>query len=136
MRLPRIGRRGIAASELAVIAPLLLVLLAGVHDVANRIQVSLQLESAVQTGAQQALATPGNLTAIRNAVIAASPGLTTAEVPMPRLTCECAGAASTCGSSCPSGESRYITLTAQRNLTPLLISSLSSGSGHAVVQIR
>jgi Flp pilus assembly protein TadG len=136
MRLPSIGRRGVAAAELAIISPLLLLMLAGAYDIANVIQASLQLESAVRIGAQQALSTPGDMEAVRSAVIAAAPGLTTAEVSQPTLACECAGVSAVCGTACAAGEARYVTLAARRSLTPLLISSMSSGSGHAVVRIR
>jgi hypothetical protein len=129
-------RRGIAASELAVLAPLLFLLLAGAHDIASSALASLRLETAVRAGAQQALATPGDLGAVRDAVIAAAPGLTTAEVPVPVLACECAGASITCGASCPTGEQRFLTITAQRSLSPLLLPGLSSGAGHAVVRLR
>jgi Flp pilus assembly protein TadG len=136
MRLPKIGRRGIAASEFAVLAPVLILLLLGVHDVANSFYTSIQLESAVRVGAQQAIATPGNLDAMRNAIIAAAPGLTTADVPLPAVSCECQGVVAPCGGTCSAGEARYVTLTARRDLTPLLFSSFSSGSGHAVVRLR
>jgi TadE-like protein len=136
MHMPSIGRRGVAASEFAILAPVLVLLLLGTKDVASSVQTSLQLESAVRIGAQQAIATPGDLNAMRSAIIAAAPGLTNAEVPLPAFSCECEGVAITCGGTCSAGEARYVTLTARRNLTPLLISSLSSGSGHAVVRLR
>jgi hypothetical protein len=129
-------RRGVAASEFAMVAPLLLLLVAVAHDVANSALASIRLETAVRAGAQQAMATPADMDAVRNAVIAAASGLTAAEVPQPVLACECAGAAAACGAPCPAGEARWVTITARSALTPLLLSSLSSGVGNAVVRVR
>jgi Flp pilus assembly protein TadG len=129
-------RRGIAASEFAVLAPALLLIFAAAHDVASSALASIRLETAVRAGAQQAMATPADMGAIRNAVLAAAPGLTAAEVPAPVLACECAGAAAACGAPCPGGEARYVTITARRTLTPLLLTSFASGTGHAVIRVR
>jgi Flp pilus assembly protein TadG len=119
-----------------VVAPVLLLLLAAAHDVASSALASIRLETAVRAGAQQAMATPADMGAIRNAVIAAAPGLTAASVPEPVLSCECAGAGAGCGTPCPGGEARYVTITARSTLKPLLLPSLGEGTGHAVVRVR
>ncbi len=131
--LRRIGRRGASAVEFALVAPVLLLLLAGTYDAANAIQLSLRLERAARAGAQYALADPGNATAIRDVVIQAWPELTVAEV---SVACGCGAAAAACGTACPPGVSRTVTVTAERSLSPLLLQDFSKGSGHAVVRLR
>ena len=131
-----LDRRGVAASELALLAPVLLALVASTYDVANVAIHSTRLEGAVRVGAQQALATPGDLNAVRAAIIAAAPDLTAANVPIPALSCECAGVVVTCGSTCASGEQRFLTLTAERTLSPMLIAQLNKATGNAVVRLQ
>lgn len=129
-------RRGIAASELAVVAPFLVLLLFGTHDVAQVMQASVRLERAARTGAQFALANPQDLSGVRSAVLSAATGLTNANVPMPVQSCECANTAVACTATCPSGLIRIITVSATQPLTPLLLSDRNSGVGSAVVRLR
>jgi Flp pilus assembly protein TadG len=129
-------RRGVSASEFAVAAPVLVLLLLGAYDVANVIQLSLRLERAARAGAGYAVVNPSNLAAVQSAVIAAWPSLTSAEVPLPVLACECAGAAAACTATCASGLVKTITITARRSVSPLLLSGMSEGTGSAVVRIR
>jgi len=82
MRIPilrDLGRRGVAATELALMTPILLISLFGVVDVSNSVQTSIRLENAVQSGARYALANSSALSAVRSAVIAAWPQLTTTD---------------------------------------------------------
>lgn len=132
----RLRRLGIATTELAVLAPILALLLFGTHDVAQVMLTSLRLERAARTGAQFALAKPQDLTAVRNAVLAAAPGLTLANVPMPVQSCECASSPASCSATCPGGLVRVITVVATQTLTPLLLTNRTQGVGNAVVRLR
>jgi hypothetical protein len=132
----RIGRRGIAATEFALVAPVLLLLLLGTFDAANLLQTSIRLERATRAGAQLATADSSNMTAIRNQVIAAWPELTQEDVPLPVLACECAGIAMACGESCAGDLVQTITVTAQRSLSPYLLPTMSMGRSSAVVRLR
>jgi hypothetical protein len=134
--LPRLGRRGIAAAEFAVAAPVLLLAILAAHDVANQMQTSIRLERAARAGAQQAAADASDLAAIRARVIAAWPELTEAEVPLPVLACECAGAVVACNLPCPGGATRVLTVSASRPLVPHLLRDLNRGTGHAVLRLR
>lgn len=131
-----LGRRGVAAAELALLAPVLVMLLLAVHDVANAMQISIRLERAARAGAQYAVANSSDLTAVRNAVIAAWPALTGNDVPLPVLACQCAATPVACTASCPSGLVQTITVRATRSLSPLLLTSRSEGVGHAVVRLQ
>ncbi|MFC7478328.1 TadE family protein [Dankookia sp. GCM10030260] len=134
--LRRIGHHGIAATEFAVVAPVLLLLLLGSFDIANLVQTSIRLERAARAGAQFATASATDMEAIRGRVIAAWPELTMADVPTPALACECSGVTVACSETCAGGVVRIITVTAQRSLSPYLLQAASLGRGSAVVRLR
>jgi hypothetical protein len=130
------GRRGIAAVEFAVVAPVLLLAILAARDVTNQVQTSIRLERAARAGAFHAAADPSDLAAIRARVIAAWPELTEADVPLPVLACECAASPVACDLPCPSGATRLLTVTARRTLVPHVLTSLTLGTGHAVLRLR
>ena len=131
-----LGRRGVAATELALITPILLIFMFGVIDVSNSVQTSIRLENAVQSGARYALASSSDMNAVRSAVIAAWPQLTTTDVPLPVLSCEFAGTVVACTASSAGGLVRIVTIKATRPLSPLLITTLSRSTGNAVVRVQ
>ncbi|SDB74470.1 TadE/TadG family type IV pilus assembly protein [Belnapia rosea] len=132
----KLGSRGVAASELAVMAPVLLLLFVGTADVANLIQTNIRLDRAVQAGAQYAAGNETDLAGIQAQVMAAWPELTAADVPLPILACECAGTAIACDQACPSGLVQTVAISAQRSLSPQLLTGFGRGTGRAVVRIR
>jgi Flp pilus assembly protein TadG len=136
MACPRIGRRGIAAAELALVAPVLMTLMLCVHDLADGFQVSIRLERAARAGAQVAMSGTTDLAAVQSAVISAWPALSTNDVPLPVLSCECGTSAVSCTATCASGMIRTVTVRATRNLSPLLLKSYSQGVGHAVARLN
>jgi hypothetical protein len=69
-------------------------------------------------------------------VIAAWPDLTTANVPLPRLACECASATASCTQTCAGGLVQTVTVTAQRSLSPIILHNFSTSQGSAVVRLR
>jgi len=132
----RVGCRGTSALEFALVAPVLALLLFGAYDIANVVQVSIRLERAARAGAQYAMANPSDMEAVRARVIAAWPELTTADVPLPVLACECASTEVSCTQTCGTGLVRTVTVTASRSLSPLLLKDLVRGQGSAVVRLR
>lgn len=132
----RLGRRGIAAAEFALLAPVLLMVLLAGSDAATAVQTSIALERAVRSAAQYAAFDSSDMAAIQARVIAAWPVLTTADVPLPTVGCECAGTATACTASCASGLAKTVTITAQRHLGTYLLPAMALGSGHAVVRLR
>lgn len=134
--LRKIGCRGVAAAEFALVAPVLILLVLGTFDVATMVQTSIRLERAARAGAQYAVANSSDMAAVQAQVIAAWPELTTANVPLPVLACECAGTVVACTQTCPGGLVQTVTVTAQRTLTPHLLQAFSQGTGSAVVRLR
>lgn len=132
----RIGRRGIAATELAMVAPVLITLMLCVHDLANGFQVSIRLERAARAGAQVAVSGTNDLEAVRSAVFAAWRELREEDVPQPVLRCECGASPVSCTATCASGLIRTVTVSATRPLNPLLLRSYSHGVGHAVARLN
>ena len=132
--LRRLGCRGVSAAEFALAAPVLVLLAFGTFDVANAIQLSLRLERAARAGAQHAMANASDETAIRTAVIQAWPALTATEV---SVGCDCDGSRmASCSASCASGSAQTVTITAQRSLSPLLLRTMTQGTGSAVIRLR
>lgn len=129
-------RRAIAASELALVAPVLILLLLSTFDVANSVQTSLRLERAARAGAQYAIANSADMEAIRSRVIADWPELTTSEVPLPVLACTCANVTALCTATCAGGMVKTITITAKRTVTGFLLTSLPQPKGDAVVRLQ
>lgn len=134
--LRKLGQGGIAATEFALVAPVLLLFLLGTFDVANLVQTSIRLERAARAGAQFAAADASDMAAIRAQVIAAWPELTEADVPLPTLTCECAGVPAACTAACAGDFVQLVTIRAQRSITPYILQNMTSGRGSAVVRLR
>ena len=131
-----IDNRGVAAAEFALVAPVLVLLMLGCLDIGNYMQTSIRLERAARAGAQYAAANNSDLVAIRERVIAAWPELTTADVPLPTLSCECAATVTACTQACPGGLMQTITVTARRVLTTHLLPAAAQATGNAVLRLR
>ena len=111
-------RRGIATIEFALIAPLILLLLAGILDYTMLLRTAIVAADAARAGAQYgslSAANAANLTGIQTAALAAAPdirGLTATAA----KSCQCSnGSVVNCGTgSCPSGPVRtYVQVTVQ-----------------------
>lgn len=119
-------RRGVAALELALLAPVLLLLLMGIFDVGQLTYTSMQVTAAAHAGAQYVYANGCSSTqGISTAVTSATPLAVSAN---PSPVCPvyyCANgsalASSTSGATCPSGEvaGTYATVSAQAPFTPI-----------------
>jgi Flp pilus assembly protein TadG len=83
-------RSGVSAVEFGVIAPVMIVLFAGLVDVAGAMQQTIRLENAARAGAQYAMSFPENTAGIMTATAAAvgGTGATVAVVP---AYCACPG---------------------------------------------
>ena len=143
------AERGDAVLEFALASPLLVALLVPVADLGIAYSEQIQVEQAVQAGAQYAIFHPWNSSsarAISNAVLAASTLSTIAASPAPAQTCGCpsgsAVAAASCGSICTDGQSAgyYVTVNAQAPYTsPMPYSMLGSSvilTAQSTVRIR
>jgi Flp pilus assembly protein TadG len=117
-------------------APLLLTFMLGTVDISNSVQTAIRLERAARAGAQYAVADASDMAAVRNSVIAAWPELTTTDVPLPVLSCECASVGVACTASCAGGLVRIVTVTASRALSPMLLTTLTRSTGNAVARLQ
>jgi Flp pilus assembly protein TadG len=104
-------------------------------DLGTAIDRSIRLENAARTGAQYATRAPDDTAgaqAVALAALTAIPGWGSASVTVSAAACECLGAngagagspsAGACGTSCPNGQARYITVTATRPFVPIFPTS-------------
>lgn len=113
-------RDGSIAVEVALAAPVLLILLAGMADFGRAIMAESRLKSAIRAGLEYAQANSGNSAGII-AVVRTAAGDTDLSVAS-ALVCECAnGAAAQCGSTCADGltPGGYVVITATQPFTPI-----------------
>jgi Flp pilus assembly protein TadG len=91
------NRRGIAALEFALIAPVLLLLLFTVYDVTNAMTRTSKLQMAARVAGQYALAMPMDSAGIASTALAQLPGWTNVTVASTAMSCRCDnGAAANC----------------------------------------
>jgi Flp pilus assembly protein TadG len=100
------SRRGAAAVEFALLAPIVAAVLAGVANYGMAMFEKMQLESAARAGAQMAITARTGTAAIEDAVInATSLSLTSSNITLTE-SCWCAdsSATATCGVTCGDGD--------------------------------
>ena len=109
--------RGIAALEMAVVAPVLLVLLAVSIDFGRFFSQSLELTNAVKAGAQYAFTDSGSEARIDGVIRDALPDHLQAATR--QVTCYCGAPTNVvaCSYACPDGSARTMTLRAEVNFT-------------------
>lgn len=139
-------RRGVSAIEFGVVVPIIGIIILGTYDLGNLVQQRMKLADAVRAGGQYAMSYPTSTSGIRAAVTAALPaGWTGVTVGSPTTTCACwsAGGGETAASCaadpvCPAGQvtERFVTLTASRTYTPLLLVSFTSVSANYVARVQ
>jgi len=116
---------GISAVEMALVAPVLMIIFLGLIDYGIAIFNKLELTSSVRSGAQYALINSTNMTAIQTTVINSS-NLNPANlvVSMPYVTCECSNGTvdATCLVVCPAGVLRhYVVIDATYTYVPFFL---------------
>ncbi|MDA8233114.1 MAG: pilus assembly protein [Magnetospirillum sp.] len=114
-------RRGVAAVEFALAAPILLVLVLGLADFGMATNERMRLTSAARAGAQYAMGNPTDSAGTRQATLAAANGLNSGTVSV-TLSCGCNdGSTITCGGTCPtSAPWTYVTVTVAENYALLV----------------
>jgi hypothetical protein len=100
-----LDRRGVAASEFALIAPVLVLLMVSMVDLANAMWRTSRLEMAARAGAQYAFARPEDAAGITARVLGQLTGWTGVSVAPTTMVCKCDdGVAADCTTgSCPVG---------------------------------
>ena len=119
-------RKGVAALELALLAPVLLLLLMGIFDVGQLTYTDMQVNAAANAGAQYVYSngcasTQGIATAVTSATILSVTANPSPVCPVYYCATNGALVSSTSGATCPSGEKAgaYATVSAQAAFTPV-----------------
>jgi Flp pilus assembly protein TadG len=118
---------GLAAVELALLAPILIVVAVCTAELGMGVYRKMQVENAAQAGAAYAAVRGFNAAAIETAVAAANPSVAIAATPAPRQFCGCATGVAieevACSASCDSGlgAGTYAQVSAQGSYTPHLL---------------
>jgi Flp pilus assembly protein TadG len=137
MRLFRLRRRnGTASIELALLVPVLAAVLVGMFDWGLAIEQRIRLQTAARAGAQQALRTPGDTTAIAAAVRAAAPDLGEMSVSPSAIWCECGTTATACTSSCNSGLARFVRVSVSHPYSPITPAGPTSVSANVTLRLQ
>lgn len=120
-RAPSRRRRGTAALELAVLAPIAAALLVGSVEWGMALEQRIRLQTAVRAGAQVAMRTPAATADIVRAVEQAAPDFPSLAVSSTGIWCECARVATTCTATCGAPMERFLRVEASHpynRLTP------------------
>jgi Flp pilus assembly protein TadG len=139
------ARSGAAGVEFALLLPVLVLLLMGMFDYGALAYQTMQVSAAAHAGADYALHSGWNLTAVQSAVTNATTLASVSATPAPTLSQGCitnGALVITTGSSCPSGGTpgSYVVINAQAPFSPLVIWSAfglpSTITAKAVVRIQ
>ncbi|WP_372624363.1 TadE/TadG family type IV pilus assembly protein [Falsiroseomonas sp.] len=124
------GRRGVAAVELAIAAPVFILLLMAVIDFGRAIDQTIRLENAARAGAQYGLVFPDDTAGIEARVRNALAGWSDV-TPTAPLTCECASPGAPCTASC----ARILTVSVTRPFTAAFFVTVTTLSANVVLRI-
>jgi Flp pilus assembly protein TadG len=83
------GRAGIAATEFAIIAPVLTLMLFSLYDISNALWRKTRLDMAARAGAQYAFSRPQDSAGIASIVRSELSGWTNITVTPPTMSCKC-----------------------------------------------
>jgi Flp pilus assembly protein TadG len=117
---------GNSAIEFALLASPIILMMVGVADYGTATWRKMQLQHAAQAGAEYAIKSGFDATAISNAVTNATSYSDVSATPAPAQSCGCASGttitAATCGSTCAGGAvaGSYVTVSAQATYTTLI----------------
>ncbi len=135
------GRRGIAAAEFALIAPVVILVFLSAYDVGRAMWRTLQLETAARVGAQYAFANPTDSAGIAARVQASLPGWGNLTIASPTMACRCDnGVAANCTTgTCPFGAATvaplaYVSVTVTQPLG--FVSPLTAALFPALATLR
>lgn len=125
-----VGRRGTAAIEFALVAPILITILFAVVDIGGAIQQKIRLEASTRSAIGYAHVYSNQTSTIRNIVINALNGWNDVTVNTVTLTCECGATANNvttwssanCAQNCATGEEqrRMLAVNVSRNYSGLV----------------
>jgi Flp pilus assembly protein TadG len=96
-------RGGAAAVELALVAPFLAVILAGIATYAPELDKAHKMREAVSTGALYVMTGGSDATSIQNVSLQAWSGHVSGDTVSVAQWCACTGTTQSCNSLCPDG---------------------------------
>jgi Flp pilus assembly protein TadG len=139
---------GSAAAEFALALPVVILIIIGILDYADAVNINTKLYSAARAGVQYAIYHPGDTAGIRTAAIAATSD-SSMTVGTASTVCKCIststgaiGSAVTCTSACAVGSmlGHFLTLSTSQTYTPLLsyegIGAELTMNGSAQMQVQ
>lgn len=138
------NRRGIAAVEFALIAPILVVCLLAVYDLGRALQQQIRLNQAVEAGGLYAMTWFDRTSEIVSVVSVAAGNMGNVSIYGPVAYCQCWNSVTsavnpqTCtfSTSSPCGTSvfrRFVSIGASRSVTPIFFTTLTTTSVKNVV---
>ncbi|WP_374472513.1 TadE/TadG family type IV pilus assembly protein [Phenylobacterium sp.] len=110
-------RRGAAAVEMALLAPILLLILGGLFDTSRLVFQTMQVNATAQAGVDFALNHPWDAAAVRAAAESATDLPETVALPERRIRCVAGGKIVDCAD--PAGGAPYVTVTATLPFVPI-----------------
>lgn len=142
----RLAIAGVAAIELALVSPLLVLGVLGTGELGITILRDSQVHYAAQAGIDYAIANGFDATKMTNAIVNATNYTQIAATPAPKQYCGCASPTgvlvAACGSSCSSGftAGTYVKASAQAQFSPIIPNPWQKSSvtlaAQAVVRIQ
>ena len=117
---------GVAAIELGLILPVVVVAFVGTLDLGIGVYRKMQVQNAAQSGAEYALTHGFVLSAVKTATTSATTYSAIQATPDPVRFCGCPStsgvSSATCGSTCAGGAQAgtYVSVSAQATYTPLI----------------
>lgn len=144
-RQPLRSRRGVAASEFALVAPIFVTVILAAVDIGNAVQQNIRLEAAARASLPYAHVYPSDTGGIRNIVVNALSGWNNVTVGNVTLTCDCAtttnNVTTTTSNDCVSACSvntaelrQFISINVSRNYSGFLF--LQNRTLHGNIQMR
>lgn len=142
------SRRGAAALEFGLVAPILITLLLAVSDIGGAIQQNIRLEAAARSalGYAHLYSDTNQLGTIRNYIITALNGWNDVTVSNVVATCDCATTANgvttavngTCGVACTAGQEgrRFLTVAISRPYNGILFMQGRTLQGNIVLRVE
>ncbi len=124
LRKSRPNRKGAAAMEFGLVAPILVTVLIAVVDIGSAVQQNIRLEAAARSALGYAHVYSSDTSGISNMVTSALSGWNNVTVNVPAMQCFCGSAttASNCAVDCTGGveQRRQLSVTVTRNYNGLV----------------
>jgi Flp pilus assembly protein TadG len=136
LALLRRPRGGTASVELALLVPVLAAMLVAMFDWGIAIEQRLRLQAAARAGADQAMHTPADASAIAAAARAAAPDFAALTVTPSPVWCACGEVAASCAASCDSAISRFVRVTVSHPYAPITPAGPSSLSANVTLRLQ